>query len=102
MAVERKDIADVGRAMYKEFRSEMEFTQWGRMVVIDVNTGDHEVADDDLTATLNLLERNPDAVTWGERVGYPAPYRASQRMTFTPCDQRRDVRETVVRRHDSP
>ena len=52
----------------------MEDTQWGRMVVIDVNTGDYEIADDDLTATLRLIERQPDAITWGELVGYPAPY----------------------------
>ena len=36
MVVERKDIATVGRAMYNELRPEMESTQWGRMVVIDV------------------------------------------------------------------
>ena len=86
MVVERKDIATVGRAMYEGLRAEMESTQWGRLVVIDVNTGDYEVADDDVTATMRLIERNPGAVTWGERIGYPAPYRASQRMTFTPYD----------------
>ena len=86
MAVERRDIAAVGRAMYEELRSGLEASQWGRMVVIDVNTGDNEVGYDDVTTTLRLLERNPEAVTRGERVGYPAPYRASRRMTFTPYD----------------
>ena len=57
MAVERKDIASVGRAMYRELRSELEANHWGRMVVIDVNTGDYEVGDDDLTATLRLRGR---------------------------------------------
>ena len=84
MAVERQDIATVGRALYEGLRSEMEASHWGRMVVLDVNTGDYEVADDDLTATLRLKERNPDAVTWGERVGHPAPYRMSQLITCTP------------------
>lgn len=55
------------------------------MVVIDVNTGDHET-DDDLTATFSLHERNPGPITWGERVGYPAPHRMSSRTTFVPCD----------------
>ena len=55
------------------------------MVVIDVNTGDYEI-DDDLTATLRLCVRDPGAITWGERVGYPAPYRMSSRATFIPYD----------------
>ena len=67
-------VAVVGKAMYEKIRDDMEATQWGRMVVIDVNTGDYEIADDDLTATLRLIERQPDAITWGELVGYPAPY----------------------------
>ena len=45
------------------------------MVVIDVLSGDYEVGEDDLTATLSLFERRPDALTWGERIGYPAAYR---------------------------
>ncbi len=60
--------------MYEQMRAEMEANEWGRMVVIDVNSGDYEVADDDLTATTRLFERRPDALTWGEMVGYPAPY----------------------------
>ncbi len=83
MSVRKKDIASVGMAMYEEMRAEMEATQWGRMVVIDVNTGDYEVADDDLTATLRLIARNPEAVTWGERVGYPAPYHITERISHS-------------------
>ena len=86
MAVERRDIAAVGRAMYEELRPELEASHWGRMVVIDVDTGDYEVGDDDVITTLRLLEQNPEAVTRGERVGYPAPYHASRRITFTPYD----------------
>ena len=79
MVVKRNDIdvAVVGRAMYDEMREEMEANQWGRMVVIDVLSGDYEIADDDATALFRLIERRPDALTWGELVGYPAPYRIS-------------------------
>ena len=85
MVVEKKDIASVGRAMYDKLRTRMEADHWGRMVVIDVNTGDYEI-DDDVTATLRLCELNPGTITWGERVGYPAPYRMSSRVTFVPYD----------------
>ena len=72
-----EDIEPMGRAIYKKMRSEMEANHWGKMVVIDVKTGDYEIADDDLTATMRLMKKNPDALTWGERVGYPAPYSIS-------------------------
>ena len=74
MAVKREDIATVGRAMYAEIREEMEANHWGKMVVIDVNSGDYEIGDDDLSTTMRLFERRPDAMTWGERAGYLAPY----------------------------
>ena len=78
--IEKADIASAGRAMYKRILSEVETTHWGRMIVIDVNTGDYEIADDDLTATMRLMDRKPDAVTWGERIGYPAPYYINERI----------------------
>lgn len=74
MSVKGDYVAKVGEAMYEEMRAEMEANHWGKMVVIDVNTGDYEIADDDLTATIRLFERRPNAVSWGELVGYPAPY----------------------------
>ena len=74
MSVKKKYVPEVGRKMYEKMRTEMEANHWGKMVVIDVNTGDYEVDEDDLTATMRLFERRPNAVTWGELVGYPAPY----------------------------
>ena len=47
-----------GSTMYDDLRSEMESTQRGRMIVIDVNTGDYEVGDNDVPTTPRLLERN--------------------------------------------
>ena len=81
MPLKTGDLATVGKAMYEKMRPELETTQLGRVVVIDVNSGDYEIADDDLTATLRLFERRPNALTWGELVGYPAVYRASWRMS---------------------
>ena len=79
--VEKDEIASVGRAMYKRILSEVEVSHRGQMIVIDVNTGDYEIAGDDLTATMRLMDRKPDAVTWGERIGYPAPYHIDDRIS---------------------
>ena len=64
-------VAAVGQAMYAKIRDEMEEKHWGKMVIIDVKSGDYEIDPDDMTATSRLLKRRPDAYTWGELVGYP-------------------------------
>ena len=58
----------IGQAMYEKIRDEMEEHYWGRMVVIDVKSGDYEIADRHITAARVLRKRRPDAYTWGERV----------------------------------
>ena len=77
---EEIDIAAVGRAMYEEIRGELEATQKGKVVVIDVKSGDYEIGDNDLDATLRMFERRPNALTWGERIGYPAMYTIQERI----------------------
>lgn len=69
------DIAARGRDLYHNGIRDSINAEKGKVVVIDVKSGAWEVADDDATATLRLLERCPDAVTWAERVGYPAVHR---------------------------
>lgn len=74
MPVNKEQVYILGKQYYEQIRAEMEANHWGRMVVIDVTNGNIEIDDDDLTATTRLFERNPNAMTWGERVGYTAPY----------------------------
>ena len=40
--MEAEEIAKLGRNIYMGIRAEMEANEWGRMVVIDVNSGDYE------------------------------------------------------------
>ena len=79
---EEINIAAVGRAMYEEIRGELEVAQKGKVVVIDVKSGDYEIGDNDLDATLRMFERRPNTLTWGERIGYPAMYTIRERITF--------------------
>ena len=53
----------------------------GQFVVIDVRSGDYEVANSRNEAARILRERQPDAFTWTERAGYPSPYRGTLRPT---------------------
>ena len=69
--------SEKGRAIYDEkirHIVEADPSQKGRVVVIDIYTGEYEIADSDGEALRRLLDRCPDAYTWAERVGYPAVY----------------------------
>ena len=77
MAEENREDVDVvalGKAAYAKLQAELEATQKGKMFVVDVLSGDYEIGRDDLKTTMRLLERRPNAVTWGELIGYPVPY----------------------------
>ena len=64
-----------GEAIYRErIRHLVEPREKGKFVVIDVYSGDYEIDERDADASVRLLSRHPDAVTWAVRVGYPTAY----------------------------
>ena len=69
-----EEAAAIGRKIYAGIREELEANHWGRLVVIDINSGDYEVGDyegesSDVKITKRLFKRRPDAHTWAELVG---------------------------------
>jgi hypothetical protein len=70
-----REIAARGEAFYREhIEPQAESLTKGSFVVIDVETGEYEIDDWDIAATRRLLERRPNAVTYGVRVGHRAAY----------------------------
>ena len=85
MAVNKSgdDAAIVGRAIYNEkILPTLGPEDKGKVVVIDVNSGDYEIADKHMTADTRLRERQPEAYTWAERVGFSAVHRMPFRFTY--------------------
>lgn len=83
-----EEIARRGREVYeREVRHEVEPEHRGRFLVLDVESGDYEIADDDLDASERILERRPDALLYGLRIGEGAAYRIGGR--FGPAGARR-------------
>lgn len=69
-----EEAAAIGRKIYAGMQAELEANHWGRLVVIDINSGDYEVGDyagesSDLALTKQLLKRRPDANPWAEVIG---------------------------------
>ena len=69
------EIAARAETIYRDqIRPLIETVRKGSFVVIDVDTGDYEIGAGDATATRRLLDRRPNAVTYGIRVGHRAAY----------------------------
>ena len=67
------EVAARGDAIYHEqIKPKVGDLEKGTFVVIDIESGDYEIAPDDATATFRLLGRHPSAVTWAVRIGYRA------------------------------
>lgn len=47
----------------------------GKVVAIDIETEEFELAGDPITATHRLLERLPNAQIWRVRIGFPGVHR---------------------------
>ncbi len=76
-----EEIARRGREVYeREVRREVEPEHQGRFLVLDVRSGDYEVAEEDLDASERLLERRSDALLYGLRIGERAAYRIGGRF----------------------
>ena len=73
--VKFQDISKIGKAIYKDKILDTLLPEdKGKIVVIDVTTGNYLIGDDDTELSLKLEEMNPQSLTWAERVGYRAVY----------------------------
>jgi hypothetical protein len=71
---DKDEIARRGKDLYERRvrrKVEAEGANEGRFLAIDVESGDHEIADDALGAGAGLRRRRPDATVYLMRVGRP-------------------------------
>lgn len=60
-------------------RSQVEESNYGKIVAINIETGSFEVADTPMVAVDLLYEREPDAQPWVIRIGHRAVFRFGSR-----------------------
>ena len=72
----KEEHARLGTEIYEQkIRTQVEAGNHGRIVAIDVDTGEFEVADQTLEAADRLLARCPDAQIWFVRIGHRGVHR---------------------------
>jgi hypothetical protein len=71
-----EEIVRRGRALYEErLREKLEPGNPGRLLLIEVDSGDYELGDDLLALGDRLRPRHPGGAFFSMRVGAPALYR---------------------------
>ena len=74
------EVESRGEAIYAQIRDDLKAQNKGKFLVVDVETGEYEVDDDDAAATRRALAKRPDAVLYGLRIGSPTAYRLGGHM----------------------
>jgi hypothetical protein len=71
-----EEIAQQGAALYQgSIRQNVETPEnLGKLIAIDINTGDYEIDSDLLVAHDRLQSKHPGSIPWTERIGYDAVY----------------------------
>ena len=85
MEFNKENTPAIGRAIYHEkIRPTLGPEHKGKIVVIEVKSGDYEIADRHIDADSKLRKRRPDAFTWEERVDVPNTYRVHPSVVTKP------------------
>jgi len=72
----KEEHARRGAELYeKQVRPQVEAGNHGKIVAIDVDSADFELADELLPAANRLLSRRPDAQIWFVRIGHRGVHR---------------------------
>lgn len=72
----KEEFARRGRALYDQrIRKQVDPAENGRIVAIEIETGEFAVADDVPSACKSLIAKNPDAQIWTVRAGHRAVHR---------------------------
>ena len=71
-----QEVARRGKELYqKSIRAKVEREEnIGKIISINVETGDYEIGDHLVETSLRLRSKQTDAALWGERIGFDAVY----------------------------
>jgi hypothetical protein len=78
------EISRRGHELYESIRPQVETEEnIGKLISIDIESGDYEVGDDVLSTAKQVLARHPGAAVWTGRIGYNAVVSLGGTLTRT-------------------
>ncbi|MBH8573200.1 hypothetical protein I8752_09255 [Nostocaceae cyanobacterium CENA369] len=80
-----EEIARRGKEVYEtQIRAQVEIAEnIGKIISIDIESGDYEINDDLLTTCRRLQMRHNNPILWTERIGFNAVYAVGGTLTRT-------------------
>ncbi len=67
------EVVERGKTLYEQnIRSHVEKQNFGKLLMVDITTGEYVIGEERIEMSRRAHEKNPDAVLFGMRVGYPA------------------------------
>ncbi|MDZ8106930.1 MAG: hypothetical protein RMX96_24545 [Nostoc sp. ChiSLP02] len=80
-----EEIARRGKEVYEtQIRAQVETAEnIGKIISIDIESGDYEINDDLLTTCRRLQMRHNNPILWTERIGFNAVYAVGGTLTRT-------------------
>jgi len=80
-----EEVAARGREIYEQqIRAKVEPEHVGKFLVVDVETGDYELDEDDVAAMKRAAAKHPADVLYGLRIGYRTMGRIGKRWGLAP------------------
>ena len=80
-----EEVAARGKAIYEQqIRAKVEPEHIGKFLVVDVETGEYELDEDDVAAMKRAAAKHPADVLYGMRVGYRTMGRIGTRRGRAP------------------
>jgi hypothetical protein len=76
----KEEFARRGDALYKRLLPRLSPKDVGKFLAIDIETGEYEIAADEMKAGDKLLARIPEAQIWMVRIGYAATHSFGSRQ----------------------
>jgi hypothetical protein len=74
----QEEIARIAEEIYRrEIRDKVVPQHKGKFLTLDIESGDYEIDEDDLTGEKKLRARHPDGTFFGFRIGYKEAYALS-------------------------
>ena len=76
-------VADRGKEIYhQQIQEKVESEHKGKFLSVDIKTGDYEIDTDDLSPTMRLLAKRPDAIIYSLRIGFEAAHRIGYKISI--------------------
>lgn len=77
-----EDVVARGKEIYQQqIQGKVEPEHSGKFLSLDIETGDYEIGVDDLTPTMRLLAKRPNAPIYSLRIGFLAAHRIGSKVS---------------------